>query len=114
MCKTATRPTQQCDHPQSAGHDANKPVRKTRIDPEEVQTDYGQFRRKGGCYHHKTGELVKVRADIADTWFSIPATTETETGYVTSRDDKELEFRPHTTQDETPEEFRKRIRKAYK
>lgn len=80
--------------------------------PEEMCRDYGQFRRKARVFHSKTGELVTCRADIPDTYFSIPATTKTEHGYITGRDDGELEFRPHTFQDvQTPAEFRKQYKK---
>lgn len=92
----------------------------TWIDSEEVQTDYGQFRRRGLVIHSRTKELVKVRMDMADTVFSIPATTDTEHGYVTTfvhGDNAELEdfeFRPHTEQTQTPAEYRRSMRRAYK
>ena len=85
---------------------------KTSLEPEECCTDYGQFRRKAVAFHEKTGELVNCRADIPDTFFSIPATTKTETGYLTLRDiDSELEFRPYTNQDQSPAEYRKQYKK---
>lgn len=86
-------------------------MNKTSIDLEEKCRDYGTFARKAKAFHSKTGELVTCRADIADTFFSIPATTETEHGYVTIRNDGELEFRPHTEQSETPAEYRKQYKK---
>jgi hypothetical protein len=87
----------------------------TWLESEEVQNDYGQFKRIGVVIHEKTRQLIKVRADIADTYFSIPATTATETGYVTADNDGNiLVFRPHTEQDQTPAEYRKGVKKAYK
>ena len=81
---------------------------------EDVQNDYGQFRRKGKVFHRKTGKLVSVRADIADTYFSIPATTATEHGFISVNEDtKELQFTPHTRQTQTPANFRKSTKKAY-
>lgn len=83
-------------------------MKLTKIDPEEVQSDYGQFRRKATVFYYKTENLVKCRADIPDTFFSIPATTETEHGFIGIREDGELEFRPHTNQaDESPAAYRK-------
>jgi hypothetical protein len=68
--------------------------------------------------HETTGELVRVRLDIPDTWFSIPATTKNEHGFVTSREDAagaaEFLFIPHTHQSQTPAQFRKETRAAYK
>ena len=87
---------------------------KTHLMSEDVQTDYGQFRRKGKAFHRNTGKLVSVRADIADTWFSIPATTATEHGFISVNEDtKELQFTPHTEQTQTPAEYRKSLKKAY-
>lgn len=84
-------------HPMWAG--------ETCIEGESLCSDYGQFRRKGLVRHEKTRELVRVRADIPDTWFSIPATTESEHGFVTSREDAEgnaeFLFIPHTEQTHT-------------
>jgi hypothetical protein len=51
---------------------------------------------------------------IPDTFFSIPATTKEQHGYVTGRDDGELEFRPHTDQSQSPAEFRKQYKKDCK
>ena len=88
---------------------------KTHLMSEDVQTDYGQFRRKGKVFHRDTGKLVSVRADIADTWFSIPATTELEHGFISvNGDTKELQFTPHIQQTQTPAEYRKSLKKAYK
>lgn len=84
---------------------------KTWIDREEVCRDIGQFNRRATVFHISTGKLVNCRAAIPDTFFSIPATTATEHGYITGRDDGELEFRPHTDQTKTPAEFRKEYRK---
>ena len=82
-------------------------------------SDYGKFERRGLVRHAKTGALVRVRMDIPDTYFSIPATTETEHGYVTTKelatlDQTEWEFRPHTEQTQTPAQFRKATKQAYK
>ena len=87
---------------------------KTWIEGEMWCTDYGQFRRRGLVRHSVTKELVKVRCDVPDTYFSIPATTDTEHGYVSGTDEPEFEFRPHTDQTLTPAEFRKATKKAYK
>ena len=88
---------------------------KTWIEGEMWCTDYGQFRRRGLVRHSVTKELVKVRCDVPDTYFSIPATTDTEHGYVSGTDEPEFEFRPHTDQEKiTPAEFRKATKKAYK
>ena len=86
----------------------------TWVEAEAACTDYGQFRRNAVAKHQTSGKLVACRADIPDTYFSIPATTKTEHGYLTFNDSKELEFRPHTTQDQTPAEFRKATKEAYK
>ena len=86
----------------------------TWIEAEEACTDYGQFKRRARAIHEKTNELVDCRADIPDTYFSIPATTKTEHGFITSRDGGELVFIPHTEQTQTPAEFRKATKKAYK
>jgi len=87
---------------------------ETWLEGEEWNRDYGQFNRRGLVRHRKTGELVRVRADVPDTFFSIPATTETEHGFVTGNDKGELEFRPHTEQNQTPAEYRKKVKQAYK
>lgn len=88
---------------------------KTYIMPEDVQTNYGQFRRKGKVFHRDTAKLISVRADIADTWFSIPATSKTEHGFVSiNRDSGEYQFTPHTEQTQTPAEYRKSLKRAYK
>lgn len=84
----------------------------TWIDAEMVCSDIGQFRRRGKVRHCKTGQLVSVLGAIPDTYFSIPATTKTEHGYVTSADDGALEFRPHTEQTQSPAEYRKEYRRA--
>ena len=89
---------------------------ETWLEGEMWNTDYGQFRRRGLVRHAKqSGVLVKVRCDVPDTYFSIPATTDTEHGYVTVNNDTgELEFRPHTDQAKmTPAQFRKSVKKAY-
>ncbi len=87
----------------------------TWIESEMFCSDHGKFERKGIVRHAKTGQLVRVRLDIADTWFSIPATTATEHGYVTGDTDTgELQFRPHTEQSVSPSQFRKDTRKAYR
>lgn len=86
----------------------------TSIEPEEKCSDIGQFRRKAKAFHSKTGKLVTCQAGIPDTCFSIPATTKTEHGYITGREDGELEFRPHTDQTMTPVEYRKDYRKQCK
>lgn len=87
---------------------------KTHLMPEDVQNDYGQFRRKGKVFHRDTGKLVSVCADIADTWFSIPATTANEHGFVSINTDLgELEFTPRTEQTQTPKEYRKSLKRSY-
>ena len=92
----------------------------TWIDSEDVQTDYGQFRRRGLVIHCKTKQLVKVRLDMPDSFFSAPATTDTEHGFVTTFDNehnngiKDFEFRPHTDQTMTPSEYRRSVKEAYK
>jgi len=85
----------------------------TWMEGELWNTDYGQFRRRGLVRHSVTKKLVRVRADVPDTVFSIPATTAEEHGFLACLDGK-LEFRPHTTQDFSPAEYRKEVRKAYK
>lgn len=90
------------------------PMKNTYIDPEENCRDIGQFRRKAKVYHSKTNELVLCMATIPDTYFSIPATTKNEHGYITGRDDGELEFRPHTEQNLTPAQFRADYKKRCK
>lgn len=89
-------------------------MKNTFIDPEEKCKDIGHFTRNALVYHSiRTGGLVKCKATIPDTFFSIPATTNEEHGYITSRNDGELEFRPHTDQSkETPAQFRKNYKKA--
>jgi hypothetical protein len=90
-------------------------MKLTSIDCEEVCSDIGQFRRKFKAFHCKTGELVKGVGAIPDSFFSIPATTDKEHGYVTMRHDGELEFRPHTAQDNlTPAEYRRQYRRKSK
>ena len=97
-------------HPMRAG--------ETCLESETLCSDYGQFARRGLVRHEKTRELVRVRADIPDTWFSIPATTKNEHGFVTSRENEngeaELLFVPHTEQTKNPAQFRKETRAAYK
>lgn len=89
-------------------------MKTTSIDPEEKCQFHGQFRRIAKAYHSKTGELVKCRAALPDTFFSIPATTRTEHGFITFRDDGELEFIPHMEQTESPLIFRRNYRKSCK
>jgi len=94
-------------------------VGDTCIESEELCTDYGKFERKGEVRHKVSRELIRVRADIADTWFSIPATSDIEHGYVTAQEKvdglRELVFIPHTNQlDETPAQYRARCRKDSK
>jgi len=88
---------------------------RTWIEGEMMQDDYGQFKRRGLVVHSVTKELVSVRLDIADTYFSIPATTDKEHGYITGNDDNgEFEFRPHTDQSQSPSDYRKECRRSYK
>ncbi len=87
---------------------------QTFIEPEEKCRDLGQFTRKAKVFHSKTGELVKCRATIPDTFFSVPATTDKEHGYITVRPDWELEFRPHNDQSKSPAQYRKDYRKRCK
>jgi hypothetical protein len=97
-------------HPMRAG--------LTCIESEYLCSGYGQFARRGLVRHEKTRELVRVSLDIPDTWFSIPAVTKTEHGFITSREDEsgaaELLFVPHTDQTRTPAQFRKDVRASYK
>ena len=86
----------------------------TWIESEEACSDYGQFKRRAMAKHCKTNALVACRADVCDTAFSTPATTKTESGYITCNDSGELEFHPNLYQDKTPAEFRKSVKKAYK
>lgn len=90
------------------------PTRQTWIEGEMMCSDIGQFRRRGLAFHEKSGELVRFDGAIPDTYFSIPATTKTEHGYVTGREDGELEFRPHTKQTLSPVEYRKKYRERCK
>jgi hypothetical protein len=85
-------------------------MRHTKIDPEEKCKDIGCFSRNAVAFHKNTGKLVRCKATIPDTWFSVPATTKDECGYLTGRDDGELEFRPYTNQT-PPAEFRKQYKK---
>jgi hypothetical protein len=88
---------------------------RTWIEGEMMQDDYGQFKRRGLVVHSVTNELVTVRLDIADTYFSIPATTNKEHGYITGNGDTgEFEFRPHTDQSQSPSDYRKQYRKDCK
>ena len=92
-------------------------VGDTCIESEELCTGYGKFERKGEVRHRMSGELVRVRADLSDTWFSIPATTATEHGFVllSCLGGEEMVFIPHTNQlDETPAQYRARCRKDSK
>lgn len=85
----------------------------TWLESEQVQSDYGQFQRRGLVRHVYSRRLVRVWADIPDTYFSIPATTQKESGYV-SNDEDELVFTPYEDQSQTPAEFRKEVKGAYK
>lgn len=85
----------------------------TWLEGEMMCSDYGQFRRRGYVRHSVSKVLVLVRCDISDTFFSIPATTEREHGYVCG-DNGEYEFRAHTEQTETPAQYRASIKRAYK
>jgi hypothetical protein len=90
-------------------------MNRTFIDREEKCTKIGQFSRKSKAFHSKTNQLVICMATIPDTFFSIPATTEDEHGYIGLRDDGELEFRPHTDQGGiTPDQYRKNYKKGCK
>jgi hypothetical protein len=86
----------------------------TWVEGEMACSDYGQFRRRAVAKHEKTGKLVNCRADVPDTWFSIPATTKTEIGFLTFNDASELIFHPYPNQDETPAQYRKSVKRAYK
>lgn len=85
----------------------------TWIEGEEMCSDYGQFRRRGLVRHRDTKKLVRVRLDIPDTYFSIPATTTSQHGYVTQSEGS-LEFCPHTEQNQTPAEYRRSVRQSYR
>ena len=87
---------------------------KTHLMSEDVQNNYGQFRRKGKVFYRKTEKLISVRADIADTWFSIPATTASEHGFVSiNTESGEFQFIPHMDQTQTPSDYRKSVKKAH-
>ena len=90
----------------------------TWVESEMLCTDHGKFERRGLVRHTQTDELVKVRVDVPDTYFSAPATTKTEHGYMTVIDLKEygveLHFIPHTDQNQSPSNFLKETRKAYR
>lgn len=93
--------------------------RGTWIDPEERCCDIHNFSRQAMALHHETGELLRCKATINDTWFSTPATTDTQHGYITgagSEDGKErwLEFRPHTDQTMTPAQWRRDYKRRCK
>jgi hypothetical protein len=84
----------------------------TWIEGEEMCSYIGQFRRRAYVTHCKTNENVLCVAGIPDTYFSIPATTETEHGYITGKDNGNgLEFRPHTDQTQSPADYRKQYKK---
>ena len=84
----------------------------TYIDSEEVCRGADDFNRKALAFHAHTQELVRCKAAVADTYFTISATTETEHGYIVIRDDNELQFRPDIHQNQTPAEFRRTYKKA--
>lgn len=90
----------------------------TWVESEMLCSDHGKFERRGLVRHSKTNQLIRVRADVPDTYFSMPATTKTEHGFVTCVDlDEygiELHFIPHTDQWQSPAQFRKETRKAYR
>ena len=65
-------------------------MKNTSIEPVERCSDYGQFRREFVALHDKTGAVVRGRADIPDTHFSIPATTDHEHGFLMINDEDEL------------------------
>lgn len=88
----------------------NRYGEETWMDEEEVQTDYGQFRRKFVANHRFSNRKVAGRADIPDTCFSIPATTPVEHGYLSVDSEGVLIFTPHTNQDESVVEYRKRVK----
>jgi hypothetical protein len=85
----------------------------TWIEGEMMNDDYGQFHRRGYVMHSITKKLIRIRCDIADTAFSIPATTNNEYGYVNCKDNY-FEFIPYKEQTLTPEKYRQSIKKAYK
>lgn len=85
----------------------------TWIEGEMWCTDYGQFRRRALARHKKTNELVLCHADIPDTYFSIPACTESEHGYITSSETG-FEFNPDLDQSQPIKQWKKQYRKVYK
>lgn len=86
----------------------------TWLESEQVQSDYGQFQRRGLVRHAVSGKLIRVWADIPDTYFSAPATTEKESGYLLAANGEEIIFMPYEDQSQTPAEFRKEVKGAYK
>lgn len=81
---------------------------ETWVEGEMMCSAYGQFRRRGLVRHKISKVLVKVRCDISDTTFSIPATTDKEHGFVSINPDTgEFEFTPHKDQSVTPSRFRR-------
>lgn len=85
----------------------------TWVDSEEVCSDIGQFRRKFRAIHQDTRCVVRGKAAVADTFFSIPATTVKEHGFLTNENGV-LVFVPHTDQSQTPADYRKECRQQCK
>ena len=82
------------------------------IEGEEMCRDIGLFRRRAWVTHSKTNKMILCKAAIPDTYFSIPATTETEHGYIAVKEGGiGLEFRPHTEQTQSPADYRKQYKK---
>lgn len=89
----------------------------TWLDSEVVQSDYAQFRRRGIVRHALTNALIPIWADMPDTYFSTPAITKNEAGYISITECRPdygdyLTFHPY--KDKKPGELKKELRKAYK
>ena len=86
---------------------------ETFLEDEEKCKEVFSFSRKFSAFHSQTKRKVKGSATIADTYFTIPATTATQYGFLSSRADGELEFTPFSVQLVTPKEFQKQYKKSY-
>lgn len=64
----------------------------TFLRDEEVCYPDGKMRRKGAAIHAESGRLVAVRAGIADTYFTVPARSGKERGFLTVEEDGEGRF----------------------
>lgn len=95
-------------------------VDKTWIEGEMWCTDYGQFRRRALVYHKDTDQLVSCKADVPDTFFSIPAYTKTEHGFITCREEPDTNkptgfvFNPDKDQSQSVKDWKKEYKKCYR